>query len=81
MFSTSFKVTGFARFPERPIPLFPLAMPDAVTFCSTGASTMVFQAWHEGHCPVHLDDSYPHSEQKKAVIFFFPAINLSSFFP
>ncbi len=56
-------------------------MPDAVTFCSTGASTMVFQAWHEGHCPVHLDDSYPHSEQKNAVIFFFPAINLSSFFP
>ena len=35
---------------------------------------MVFHALQEGHCPVHFADSNPHSWQKKAVFFLFPAI-------
>jgi hypothetical protein len=38
-------------------------------FASLGASTKVFHARHDGHCPCHFEDSYPHSLQKKALSF------------
>ena len=38
---------------------------------ATGSSTNVFQALQAGHWPYHLDDSYPHSLQKKAVFLLF----------
>ena len=39
-----------------------------------GSSTMEFQALQAGHCPIHLDDSYPHSLQKNAVVLAFAMI-------
>jgi len=35
---------------------------------------MEFQALQAGHCPIHLDDSYPHSLQKNAVVLAFAMI-------
>ena len=32
---------------------------------------MVFHALQAGHWPIHLEDSYPHSLQKNAVVFPF----------
>ena len=40
----------------------------------TGSSTMEFHALQAGHCPIHLDDSYPHSLQKNAVVLAFAMI-------
>ena len=52
--SISSKVTGFAV----PEPNFPALFPEDFT---TGSSTKLFQALQPGHCPIHLEDSYPHS--------------------
>ena len=48
--------------------------PAAGAIFVTGSSTSVFQARQAGHCPSHLDDSYPHSLQKNAVVFAFAII-------
>jgi len=62
--------TGDFWLPEarRPNPPW---LPDGF---DTGSSTMEFQALQAGHCPIHLDDSYPHSLQKNAVVLAFAMI-------
>ena len=37
----------------------------------TVSSTNVFHCLQPGHCPIHLEDSYPHSLQKKTDVIFF----------
>jgi hypothetical protein len=37
---------------------------DFLDFFSAGLSTNVFQALQYVHCPCHLENSLPHSEQK-----------------
>ena len=51
-------------------PAFPRP-PDGEELFAAGSSTIVFQALQAGHCPIHLEDSYPHSLQKNAVVFAF----------
>ena len=53
----SFNTTGSAlRKPFcRPLPV------EDTFFVETVSSTNVFHALHPGHCPIHFEDSYPHS--------------------